>query len=397
MDAARANKILQALEATETNLAKLEALWSQLRGKIPRGVAFGNDPEYENLRRQFADIVGAMPAIGAFKLEDSTLGLNDIAQWRFDASEDGEISAHIRVDEAVQKPENDLAEYRFRLRKKRQALVGDVLQVLVAEVDTQVTALSASRPAGASDGASAPAAEVEKLAQLVSKIDRLVGSLAPRAARWGDLRRHLTFGQWCDVRDIEELDWPDVRPTLLAGLHGEDDPVPVGIDNLDALEELPSQTAVPTQLSFAALSAEDFERLVFALVGTESGYENPRWLMKTNAPDRGRDISVDRVLTDGLTGTRRERVLVQCKHWLSRSVGASELATLKEQVGLWEPPRVDVLVIATTGRFSADAVRLIEKRNEDGTRPRIEMWPDSHLELLLARRPRLVIDFGLRS
>ena len=63
---------------------------------------------------------------------------------------------------------------------------------------------------------------------------------------------------------------------------------------------------------------------------------------------------------------------------------------------LWEPPRVDVLIIATTGRFATDAVDLIEKHNTSNVALRIEMWPDSHLERLLARHPELIATFHLR-
>jgi hypothetical protein len=183
---------------------------------------------------------------------------------------------------------------------------------------------------------------------------------------------------------------------LLDGLRGENDPLPVPVSSLDDLEALSEETPVPTALAFDKLSAEDLERLLFALTAAEPGYENAQWLTHTNAPDRGRDLSVMRVIKDGLGGTRRERVIIQCKHWRSASVGIAEFATLLAQVSTWEPPRVDVLVLATTGRFSADAVLAIEKHNHDAKLPRIEMWADSHLEWLLAQRPRLVADFGLR-
>jgi hypothetical protein len=57
---------------------------------------------------------------------------------------------------------------------------------------------------------------------------------------------------------------------------------------------------------------------------------------------------------------------------------------------------VDVLVIATTGRFTANAVSVIEKHNCGDHAMKIEMWPESHLGQLLARRPALVAEFGLR-
>jgi hypothetical protein len=118
--------------------------------------------------------------------------------------------------------------------------------------------------------------------------------------------------------------------------------------------------------------------------------------MRTTAPDRGRDLSVTRVVNDPLGGVIRSRVIIQCRHWASRSVAASDVAELKEQMAHWEPPRVDVLVIATTGRFTSDAVSLIEKHNNSDRALRIEMWPESHIERLLTEKPALIADYRLR-
>jgi hypothetical protein len=57
---------------------------------------------------------------------------------------------------------------------------------------------------------------------------------------------------------------------------------------------------------------------------------------------------------------------------------------------------VDVLIIATSGRFTNDAVSWIEKHNHARERPYIEMWAESHLESLLAQRPYLIAGFDLR-
>jgi hypothetical protein len=73
-----------------------------------------------------------------------------------------------------------------------------------------------------------------------------------------------------------------------------------------------------------------------------------------------------------------------------------DVTTLIGQMKLWEPPRVDIHVIATNGRFTSDAVALIEKNNQSDTALRIEMWPESHLERLLAARPPLIAEFRLR-
>jgi hypothetical protein len=64
---------------------------------------------------------------------------------------------------------------------------------------------------------------------------------------------------------------------------------------------------------------------------------------------------------------------------------------------LWNSPRVDELIVVTTGRFTTDAIDWIEKHNQSSDVMRIEMWANSHLERLLARRPELIAEFKLRS
>ena len=84
--------------------------------------------------------------------------------------------------------------------------------------------------------------------------------------------------------------------------------------------------------------------------------------MQTRAPDRGRDLSLDRVLRDSTGSVRSERVIVQAKHWPKKSVGRSDVDD--SGVPLWQPPVVRGLIIATSGRFSADAVAYAEQHNE---------------------------------
>lgn len=154
-------------------------------------------------------------------------------------------------------------------------------------------------------------------------------------------------------------------------------------------------SSIVVQLKWTSLTDDEFERLIFCLISETEGYENPEWLTKINAADRGRDLSVIRVYTDPLAGVLRQRVIIQCKHWLSKSINFDEVSSSKEKMKLWEPPRVDVHVIATTGRFTTDAIQFIEKHNQSDFGMRIEMWPDSHMERLLATRPALIDKFGL--
>jgi hypothetical protein len=150
------------------------------------------------------------------------------------------------------------------------------------------------------------------------------------------------------------------------------------------------------KLQWGKLSAEEFERLIFSIVSAAEGYADVDWLMHTNAPDHGRDVGAMRLRTDSLSGFSQERVIIQCKHWTSRSIRPDEIAKEVVSVDHWTDPPVDVLVIATSGRFTADAVSWVERHNAKGVRPRVEMWNDAKLEMLLAERPHLILSFGLR-
>lgn len=223
-----------------------------------------------------------------------------------------------------------------------------------------------------------------------------MGSSMPRPGRWGDMSRHLSFGLVGDFNDIENFDWPTAKVDLRKNLYGQDEPKPVKISDLGQLVASKPSGPIPIKLNWKNLTDDEFERLIFALIVSEQGYENPEWLTQTRAADKGKDLSVTRVVKDGLSGSLRRRVIIQCKHWQEKSVSPIEVALLKEQMALWEPPRVDVLIIVTSGRFTTDAVAAIELQSRSDRALRIEMWAESHLEMLLAARPALIAEFGLR-
>ena len=199
------------------------------------------------------------------------------------------------------------------------------------------------------------------------QVDALLGSV-DRPARWSELRRHLGFGETGDLDDIERLDWPQVRAGLRKGLYGELDPVPVGVEDLASLVAAKPQGPVTSKLNWSNIDDEQFERLIFTLISRTPGYENPEWLMQTRAPDRGRDVSVTRVQQDRLSGSLRQRVVIQCKHWLGKSVNVAEAGAAKDQMLAWSDPVVDILVFATSGRFTADGVAWIESTMRSAAR-----------------------------
>ena len=163
------------------------------------------------------------------------------------------------------------------------------------------------------------------------------------------------------------------------------------------LESARASEAVPTDLGrrvskkidWNELSPEQFERLVFNLFLSVEGYEGPRWLTNTCAADGGRDIEVDHVTHDPLRNVVRTRIVVQCRHRVSKSVGVRDLGTIREQIRSYgDPP--DVLVIATSGRFSKEVLAWIDSENRRGDLPKIEPWPNTHLEVLVARFPEVL-------
>jgi hypothetical protein len=198
------------------------------------------------------------------------------------------------------------------------------------------------------------------------------------------------------LSDIVQEDWPALKREISRLDYDRAEPLPVAVVDLAELVAAKPAGSVSTALNWSVLDAEAFERLMFAIIDDASGYENPEWLMNTAAPDRGRDLSVTRVRIDSLAGVARERVIIQCKHWLSRSVTDVDISAALVRISHWEPPPVDVVVVATSGRFTADAVKWMERHNYEGERPKIELWAESHLERLLAQRPQMSALFKLR-
>lgn len=389
------NAALRRFETVEANLVKAERLLDAIEAAIPKGIAFGGSADYENNCHHFDGLYAALPKIKGWKPDIQLMELDEIAQNRLDAQEVGEVECVISVERSIEQPSKSLRQYRLRFDQMRRELVRDALRELISGADDCIQVL-AQLPEPDERHLDVSHERFDALKENVAQINVLMGSSMSKPPRWTDLNRHLHFGLYGDLQDIIRHDWPAARAGLHKSMYGDNEPMPVDIDDLDTLINAKPKGAVATKLKWDSLTEEQFERLIFALVATESGYENAAWLTKTEAPDRGRDVSVFRVQVDSLGGTMRQRVIIQCKHWLSKSVGIAEIATLREQMKTWEPPRVDVHVIATSGRFTSDAILAVEKHNHSDSALRIEMWPESHLELLLAARPALIAEFGLR-
>ncbi len=389
---------IRHFDAAEANLKRLEELWREIEALIPTGMVIDtSSPDaqrYADKCRTFRHIRKAIPKLDDFDLEDDLLDLDDIFQSRFDAAEAGEISYTVTVERHIYGQGEALHEYRFRLAAQRRALVRSALTAAIGEVDSALAAFTDHD--FESSSTKVTGLYWDGLKHLIAEIDVLRGTAITSPARWSDLHRHLHFGLTCDLHDIINLDWPDAKESLQTAMYGPDDPIPVEVADLGVLAKTAPTGPVVTALKWDALDAEGFERLVYNLVSDAPGYDNPQWLTHTNAPDRGRDISVTKTINDVLSGSRVLRVILQCKHWPNRGIGMSDVTNLVNQMVFWEPPRVDELVIATTGKFTSDSVDWIEKHNNDRKMPLITMWANSHLEILLANRPHLVAKLRLR-
>lgn len=390
---------LEQFEKVETNLSRIDALWEEMEKLVPQGISFADaSPEarrYEDFRRAYADLLTGLPPLDGYVVSTGPQTLDEIAAGRMDAADVGEPEISISVAQAEGEHLAQLAEYKHRFKRARRALVRGRVRELMSEVDGLLATVDDSVP---SDSTSMADNEVwQGVDRRIGEIERLVAAdLTRSSVRWPDLERHRGFAQGCDLHDIAKSDWPAVKPDIEASLYSSLEPLPIDVADLGTLVAEGPTGTVSTALAWDTLDDEDFERLIYNLFVDARGYENPLWLTNTNAPDRGRDLSVERIVSDSLGDTRRERVIVQCRHWLARSTSDTDCAAAVTKMSHWEPPTVDVLIIATSGRFTSDGISWIEDHNQKGKAPRVEMWAVTRLETQLALRPAIIQEFGLR-
>ena len=376
---------LTQFDRTMANLDLLDQLWEEYEAHLPSGLVFEFDsPETEQIRRRFRDIANALPAIDKCRVDTELPSLSEMSQMEFDTREIGFPEAYVDLVEFKQQPKIQLDEYRHQVIRKRRQLVRQRIREVVSDVDellrlTRETEQGREFDSGAEGWI--------KLESMIAEADRLRGTESLRSARLVDLHRHIRFAEPHDLQDIVELDWPSVRAAML-NLVFEDEPMQIEVDDLGDLVRSEPKGPVMSQLEWDHLDSERFERLVFDILHSAESYENIEWLMRTNAPDGGRDISAERVVVDELSGTERYQVLFQCKHWQTRSIGITEISSLLQEVSLWTRPFTEV-VIVTSGRFTQPAVEWREKREMQREIPTVKFWANSHLEYLVSSRPSI--------
>jgi hypothetical protein len=177
-------------------------------------------------------------------------------------------------------------------------------------------------------------------------------------------------------------------------LSNDSDPLPQDLEDLGKVvsQSLPVQP-VSVPLKWSRLSAELFERLCQDIFASTPGWKNPKWLLHTNAPDRGRDIEVEKIDEDPLSGIAVRRAIVQCRHRPNGSLKANDLGNLIAQME--QHGRVDLLVIVTSGKCADQLLAFVEKHNQKDRLPTIVLWNHWNLERILAARPDLTAQYNL--
>lgn len=388
---------LAAYDRVALNLDKLDRVWQRMEDILPTGPFIGvgsaDAVTYGQLGESWTAIAASLPAIDGWRMEAEIIGYADIGQIRIDYMDIGEPDALIQFEARVAAPRTEAIKYRYKLAGARQRLVRQRSTELVGIIDQLLVPVPTEIDKELPEPEAAPI--FGALKEAVNELERLLGEALAGGPRQGDLHRHLHFAEPHDLRDIAIFDWPAFRPHVELAIYGDEAPVPVDVDDLASLASTIA-SPVPSQVHWDRIDADGFEKLLVRVLEQSGSYIRITRLMNVNAADAGRDIEAYQVVRDGLLSEAHLRVIVQAKHWPARGISPSEIAELvNAKLPLWEGEPVRVLIVATTGSFSQDAVRWMDNHNRAANRPSIVPWSSSELEAILRKWPAILAEFGL--
>lgn len=213
------DQALTQYDRAEANLHALEEVVKRLEEMIPEGIVFSagspEGREHDELRRRFAELVDALPALNGFRIQAEPLALDDVAQWRMDAFEASIPESLVALDQQIAAPRAEVADYRHRFERLRRELSRRRITELIDEIGAMLARIKARNPQ--EQGSVSGDDEWPVLREAAKQLRRLVGDSAT-AADWPTLFRHLSFGEAVDLHDIVEHDWPSVRGAVEAGM-----------------------------------------------------------------------------------------------------------------------------------------------------------------------------------
>jgi hypothetical protein len=276
---------LAAYDRVALNLDKLDRVWQRMQDLLPEGpfIPTGSDDEvtYTELGESWTKIAASLPSIDGWRLQAEIIGYAAIGHARLEYLEIKEPLSLHAFETQIAAPGTEGLRYRQRLARARQRLVRQRAAELVRLIDELLSSVPTSLDQ------ELPLAEattvINAVRPAVNEIERLLGESLTGGPRQGDLHRHLHFGEPHDLRDIALFDWPAFRPHVEFALYGEEDPVPVDVDDLATLATA-TVSPVPSQVHWDRVDADGFERLLArqsaplsATIGqVSSPRENPR-------------------------------------------------------------------------------------------------------------------------
>lgn len=390
------DETLEKLNKVKFNLDLVKKKWDELRELLAYPVEGNWDHEgkEEYLRKclEFMELLTKIPSIRGLKIEEVLPDYDEVSQGSRDYRDLGEVDAFTSFISDVFEQGSEISKYEHFLNIERGKLVRNQLLNYIKEVNNILSKLKVEENEEKWSDPADPDI-IHQINEKVSQIEVLMGESIKLPSRWGDLNRHLYFGQIHDLNDIIIHDWPSITSDLRSSLQAEE-PFEIDIEDLGNLVDNSNKSGqIGIHLKWDAITYDNFERLCADLLESLPEWENVEWLTPTNASDRGRDITAFWVSHTTSRGTIRERAIIQCKHRPNKSVSAKDIEAFQNLSLLHD--NVDLYLLITSGKFSDQAIQIVEKQNQTNNKPHVEVWEHWKLEKLLASYPNLIKIYGL--
>lgn len=390
-------KAVEELNKVAVNVELLKKKWDEVRELLNYPAEGHWDAEgkqqYHTKCLEFEDLLNGIPKIRGSEIPNLLPDYDGVSQEARDVNDLGEVDLIVSFYSDLNCQEMEISKYEHVLKRERRKLVRRQVEICLNDIDHILDSLKHILDER-DPSENLKAEEIEPLNYKISQIDNLMGDSIQRPPRWSDIIRHLRFGQVHDLSDIILVDWPIIKPAI-ESVFRENDPFKINAKDLgDLVDEAEKSGEIVTSLNWEAITPEQFERLCADLLASFPEWENVEWLTQTNASDRGRDISAVWSSNDASRGTIRENYLIQCKHRIGSSISPADIENLQNI--LITHDNIDIYLIITSGKFTDQAIQVVERWNARNTKPKVEIWGDWKLERLLASRPELVTQYGLR-